>query len=291
MSSGTASPKAAEPQTPVISLSTTFRADDADVVIRAAGTHDFRVHKLILSLVSPIFKDMFTIPQPPAGSPDVLPHVDVEESEDTWDNILETIYPMPNPTIYDLDDLESLFLTAVKYEMQTVIDVHQKCFENRAFLLENPLRLYAIACACGLDDQAKYVARNAGLLEVVRISQGGNLRGLGVEKYCRLIAFLVERDNELPPILEKGWESFYSSCNCRKEGVEFYKTAKEKLKLPHAQVEEVYISALEERRGSACARCRWESGACVLLTPNIREFLERMFKKRDKVCDKFMWKE
>ena len=263
--SGEVSPTATEPQTPVVSLSTVFCADDADIVIRAAGAHDFRVHKFILSLVSPIFKDMFTIPQPPTTNSDIPPHVDVEESAKTWEIILQTIYPIPNPVVDDLDDLESLLLTAVKYEMQAVINIHKKCFENRAFLLENPLQLYAIASTCGFYDQAKHVAMNATLLEVVRISRSGDLRGLTVERYCRLIAFLVERDNELPPILENGWTSFYYSCNCREKSGEIYRTAKEKLKLPHIQMEEVYVSALEERRESACG---WQDRDTCVAVPS-----------------------
>ena len=66
-----------------IPLSTVFCADDADVVIRTAGPLDFHVHKPILSLVSPVFKAMFTLPQPPTNTPDTLPHIDVEESAGT----------------------------------------------------------------------------------------------------------------------------------------------------------------------------------------------------------------
>jgi len=65
---------------------------------------------------------MLTLPQPPTDTPGVLPHVDVEDSPETWENILQTIYPMPCPTISNLHDLESLLLAARKYEMEFVID-------------------------------------------------------------------------------------------------------------------------------------------------------------------------
>ena len=84
-----------------VPLSAVFSADDADVVIRVAGTLDFRVHKAMLSLVSPFFKAMFTVPQPPTNTPDTLPHVDVHESAEAWEHILRTIYPIPNPVIDD----------------------------------------------------------------------------------------------------------------------------------------------------------------------------------------------
>ena len=100
--------------TPDIPLSTDFCADDADVIIRAAGSLDFRVHKIILSLASPFFKDMFTLPQPPSDTPETLPHVDVQESPKTWENILRTIYPsLPSPIIDTLDDLQSVLFAEI----------------------------------------------------------------------------------------------------------------------------------------------------------------------------------
>ena len=114
-----------------VPLSATFCADDADVVIRAAGTRDFRVHTPILSLVSPVFRDMFALPQPPTDTLGTLPHVDVIESAETWETILRTIYPVPNPVIATLHELESLFLAAMKYEILPIIDIHKKGLEDR----------------------------------------------------------------------------------------------------------------------------------------------------------------
>ena len=274
-----------------IPLSTVFCADNADIVIRATGNRDFRAHKLILSLVSPIFKDMFTLPQPSTDTSGPLPHVDVYESAETWENILRVIYPMPNPVIDDLGDLESLLLAAKKYEMQPIIDIHKQRLENQAFIQEDPLRLYAIACACGLDDQAKYVARNTEFLAVVRSSPDNDLKGLSVASYRRLIAFLVERDNELHPILERGWGSFNTCCNCLEEReVPLYEKTKKKLWTPYAQLEEVYFRALEDRSYYYKKACP-DNINCGIMASKIRGFLEEMFAERKRVCDKFMWKE
>jgi len=272
------------PTEPVIPLSAIFCADDADVVIRALGTCDFRVHKIVLSLVSPIFKDMFTIPQPPTNTPSALPHVDVHEPAETWEHILRAIYHMPNPVIDDLNDLESLLLAAKKYEMQFILDSQEKNFRDIRFIQRDPLHLYAIACACGLEDQAKYVARNAESPEVIRRPQGDDLKGLTLASHRRLITFLFERDTELHPILEEGWKLFYLSCHCHKERGASYGKVKEKLKMPYIPMEEVYFGALEERPLSTCGWPR-----CMAAVSNVKEFLERMFEERNRVCDKFMW--
>ena len=64
---------------------------------------------------------MLADPRPltyPLGTlPVILPRVDVDESAGTWERILQTIYPTPNPNIDNVDDLESLLLAAKKYKM------------------------------------------------------------------------------------------------------------------------------------------------------------------------------
>jgi hypothetical protein len=241
----------------------------------------------MLSLVSPFFKTMFTVPQPPTNTPDTLPHIDVHKSAQTWENILRTIYPMPNPVVADLHDLESLLLTATKYEMQSVIDAYKMSLEYPGFIQRDPLRLYTIACGCGLDDQAKYVARNAELPAVIEYPSDDDLNGLTAASYRRLISFLIKRDNELHSILEQGWTSFNSYCDCLKKTEKLYEKTKEKLRKPCIQMEEVYIMALEERAGHFSRAC--VNLKCTLGAPDIREFIVRMLRERERVCDKFMW--
>ena len=256
------------------------------MVIRAAGQLDFRVHKRILSLISPVFKAMFAAPEPLVKS--FLPHVEVEGSPNTWENILRTAYPMPNPTVDKLEDLELLFLIAKKYKMQSIIDLHKLSFENPAFIREDPLRLYAIACASGLEDQTKYVARNAELLTVTRRSNAGSLKGLTVGSYHSLVSFLAERDNEWYKTLNEARISLKYNCGCNvrlKEGL--YDGIKENLMKPYLHVEEIYLKALEDRSRYAQQKCA-SATRCLFIHSEIRELIERMIKEREKVCDKFM---
>ena len=64
--------------------------------------------------------------------------------------------------------------------MQFIIDSHKRSSRNREFLLRDPLYPYAIACACGLEDQVKYVASNAELSAITRYSDAGDPKGLAV---------------------------------------------------------------------------------------------------------------
>lgn len=272
---------------PKAPLSTVFCSDDADVVICAAGQLDFRVHKRILSLISPVFKVMFAAPDPLVKS-SFLPHVEVQGSPKTWENILRTAYPMPNPTVDNLDDLELLFLVAMKYKMQPVIDLHKLSFENQAFLREDPLRLYAIACASELEDQAKYVARNAELLTVTKRSDASGLKGLTVGSYHSLVSFLAERDNEWCKTLNEARISLKYNCGCNerlKEGL--YDGIRDNLMRPYLRVEDIYLKALEDRSRYTQQKCA-SATRCLCIYSEVREFIERMIKEREKVCDKFM---
>ena len=274
----------------MVPLSTTFCADDADMVIRAAGKLDFRVHKCILSLVSPLFEEVLTgSPQSPTDAPGILPHLDVQDSPKTWENILRTIYPMSNPTIDDLDDLESVLLVAREYQIQSIIDIHQKGLENWAFIQRDPLRLYAIACMLGFEDQAKYVARNAELLAITRRSDVSDLEGLTVDSYHNLVSFLAERDNEWDQTLGEARISLDPNCDCNTQWKEsLYNKVKKNLKRPYLRTEEIYLKALEDRWRYPQPACT-SVIKCSFPSLEIKTFIERMMKEREKVCDKLVY--
>ena len=276
-----------KPPTPAVP-STLFCADDADVVLRAAGSREFRVHKPVLSLVSPVFKDMFTLPQP-TDALGTLPHVDVEESVETWENILQTIYPIPNPIIDNLHDLERLLLAAKKYEMQFVIDFHIKTFKSRGLIQRDPLHLYAIACTCGFDNQAKHVARRAERLVVTRRTNPANLKGLTVESYHQLVSFLTDRDNEWYQVLGKTPTPYNASCRCdRAHKDRLYNNIKEHFKVADFQIEEIYLKALEDPIRTPDQLCA-ETGRCSLAASEIKAFINSRAKEAEAVRDKLMW--
>jgi hypothetical protein len=85
--------------------------------------HDFRVHKFILSLASPVFKDMFALPQPLDQTLDEqhgLPVVDVPEPPEALDIILRFIYPgVEPPKITKPSALTATLLSADKYDISS----------------------------------------------------------------------------------------------------------------------------------------------------------------------------
>ena len=135
----------------------------ADLIIRSSDSVNFWVAKVILSLSSPVFQDMFAvvINPPPEGSSSQeyiggVPVVDLTEDESTVDNILRICYPGENPTPL-LDDTTKLLRAARKYEIQPV---EQECLRMfKTLASTHPMEIYAIACTFDIEDVARVAAQ------------------------------------------------------------------------------------------------------------------------------------
>lgn len=66
----------------------------ADIILRSSGPKsvEFRAHRVILSIASPVFETMFSLPQPVADKS--LPVCDLSEDANTVEVLLRLIYPM-----------------------------------------------------------------------------------------------------------------------------------------------------------------------------------------------------
>jgi hypothetical protein len=83
------------------SIPQTFDLPDANFIIRSSDHVNFRVHKSILALASPFFKDLLSLPQPSdSESVDGLPVVQLSEGSELLNSLISVLYPvrkvMPN---------------------------------------------------------------------------------------------------------------------------------------------------------------------------------------------------
>ena len=151
----------------------TFNFPDGDIILRALGppSCDFRVHKLVLSLASPIFEDMFSLPQPTpedtASSAAEVEIVQVTDPPEALDIVLRLIYPAVPPSSGGcLDTLVECLVITDKYEIEGA-----KARLRRALVQYNttqPLRVYAIASRFGFANLADSTSRH--ILSMVHIS-------------------------------------------------------------------------------------------------------------------------
>ena len=72
-----------------------FDVSDADLIIRSSDSVDFQVHKLVLSMTSPLFKDLLSLPQPfDSETVDGLHVVQLPEDSELLNSLLSMLYPI-----------------------------------------------------------------------------------------------------------------------------------------------------------------------------------------------------
>jgi len=139
----------------------------ADLILRSSDVVPvhFRVFKIILSLASPIFADMFNIPSP-ASPPSQNPHDDVQvvllsEHSTALDIALRHIYPIRRPLPSKGDNLHYARIFAEfaqKYEVevldQTIIEYLEGSLER------DPVGVYSIAVTYGYNNIGGDAARS-----------------------------------------------------------------------------------------------------------------------------------
>lgn len=149
-----------------------FTKPNADIVLRSSDGINFRVHKLILSEASPVFEGMFALPQPAASSRDSesntahadcdgLPVVAVTEKGKTLENLLRICYPMADPVLDAVEEVEEVLKAAQKYEIEAAVTLMRKRLVDPFFLdtEEGVYTVYAAAWCLNLEQEAAIAAR------------------------------------------------------------------------------------------------------------------------------------
>lgn len=152
-------------------MSYSFDAEDADLILRSADCEEFRVHRCILSIASPVFRDMFAFPQPPDLAHE-LPRVDLSEMATTLDTLLRYIYPIPSPRLEDFATLGNALVSAEKYGAEGVISRLRTILASSHFLDLDPLRVYAIACRWSFLEEAKLASTHTVYADLVKQGEG-----------------------------------------------------------------------------------------------------------------------
>ncbi|KAK0221469.1 hypothetical protein IW262DRAFT_902655 [Armillaria fumosa] len=114
----------------------------SDIILVSSDEVAFHAHKSILSLASPFFKDMFTLPQPMIIAS--KPIISMAEDSEMLDKLLRLCYPVVDPSFANLTELFRVLTIMVrKYLMDDV--ARRARPELRKYVQEEPLRVFAIA--------------------------------------------------------------------------------------------------------------------------------------------------
>jgi len=93
---------------------------EADIIIQSSDTVKFRVHKLILASTSQLFKNMFSLPQPPNEIVDGLHVLHMSEDAELVRALITMLYPIPSEIPVTYDRTLSLLAACQKYDMLSV---------------------------------------------------------------------------------------------------------------------------------------------------------------------------
>ncbi|KAI0335158.1 hypothetical protein GY45DRAFT_1317681 [Cubamyces sp. BRFM 1775] len=140
-----------------------FDDEDADLVLRSSDNIDFWVYKVTLAKASPVFKDMFALPEAHAGRQVVT----LAEDADTIERLLRILCPVEWPKFTSISEVRPVLAAAHKY-MVSVVASNLTDVLHR-FIKSNPLDVYAIAYSHQMREVA--VAAAKGLLENPRLAE------------------------------------------------------------------------------------------------------------------------
>lgn len=136
-----------------------FASLDTDVVLGAKeGQMFFRVHSFSLKTASGFFRTMFTLPQKAQAAQSSSSNVIyLDEDADTLECLLRMICGLPLVPIETWDLVDSLLDAIEKYDMPGPLSIVRLLVMTPS-LLNQPFRLYSVACRFGWEMEAKFAS-------------------------------------------------------------------------------------------------------------------------------------
>ncbi|KAH9058189.1 hypothetical protein EDB87DRAFT_1627043 [Lactarius vividus] len=136
----------------------------ADVMIQSSDLVNFRVNKAVLSVSSPFFADMFSLPQPPDNDVvDGLPVVRLSEEAELLSRLLTMLYPVPSVVPDSYDKAVELLAVCQKYDMAGVQSSIRTEIKSRGPVVLTGMvayRAYAISSNAKLLPEMETFARH-----------------------------------------------------------------------------------------------------------------------------------
>jgi len=165
----------------------------ADIILRSAGSKvvEFKAHRTILSMTSPVFETMFSLPQP--GVQKSLPFCDLSEDANTIEALLKFIYPVEDPNLRSLEELAPVLDAAMKYEIAVALYRLRKILVQPDLVEKDPLQAYAIATRWGFEEEMKITSGYTLGLDIINSPTADTLDGVSTSNYRRLLIFHLER--------------------------------------------------------------------------------------------------
>ncbi|KZS91921.1 hypothetical protein SISNIDRAFT_442808 [Sistotremastrum niveocremeum HHB9708] len=142
---------------------------DGDLTVRTSDKKDFKVHKIVMALASPVFRDMQSLNHATSSTPPQLPIVDISESSKTFDAVLRLIYPVPPPSLTSLNLVADILVVADKYLMTSVLRQLADHLLSRSFEKLDALRAHCFAKRYSFPRLLKATMKEVICIDITKI--------------------------------------------------------------------------------------------------------------------------
>ena len=137
---------------------------NGDIILRSSDSVDFHINRSVLAASSPVFRDMFSLPQPPNdATPDAHPVVHLSEDSETLNSLVSMLYPVVPDIPHNSNGILNLLAATTKYDMDAVQSFIRAEVSRTGLLsppLNNSFHVYAIAYRKGLAPEMATAARD-----------------------------------------------------------------------------------------------------------------------------------
>lgn len=129
-----------------------FADEDSDIILRSSDNVDFHVHRLFLSKASPVFRDMFSLPQGMDTPLTGAPIVQMSEGQQSLDTMLRFCYPIPDPPLTSIGAIKQALKVGQKFQIAQIESAVQERAISNVRTFDPPETLYALGWRYQLRD-------------------------------------------------------------------------------------------------------------------------------------------
>ncbi|KAH9058207.1 hypothetical protein EDB87DRAFT_1578199 [Lactarius vividus] len=175
------------------SLPSYFDIPDANIIIRSSDQLNYLVHKSLLTMSSPFFKDLLSLPQPPDDElVEGLPVIQLSEDADLLNSLISLLYPIPSVIPDSYEKVFALLAACQKYDMESIQSTIRMGTKHGTFpapVEAEAFRACAIAGNMGLAPEFENAARLTLGLPMTFESLGEQLRSFDGRALCDLVRY------------------------------------------------------------------------------------------------------
>ncbi|KAF8869767.1 hypothetical protein BD779DRAFT_1583874 [Infundibulicybe gibba] len=139
-------------------------AGDTDIILRSSDNVEFHTHRILLSLASPVFRDMFTLPQDSTMKSDAgaIQHIiPMAETSSTLRHFLTWCDPGTEFICDKWTDVTDILELTDKYDTAALQNMIKKVIISGEWIQTNPLSVYAIAIRYRFCDLVRLAAKSS----------------------------------------------------------------------------------------------------------------------------------